>query len=108
MGHRAPGVVLRCRLGTPDVAGITGKLSALQRADDSVAVARSCRAPYSHSRYYTLEQDHAAAAGPVDARHAVRPLYPIAGVAARPSTPLPERQDKPAIEVRRDRPTSEA
>jgi hypothetical protein len=31
-----------------------------------------------------------------------------AGIPARPSTALPEREDKPAIEVRRDRPTSEA
>jgi hypothetical protein len=31
-----------------------------------------------------------------------------AGVPARPSTRLPEREDKPAIEVRRDPPTSEA
>src|SRR5208282_2522127 len=35
----APGVILRCRLGIPDVAGVTGKLSTLQRADDGISVA---------------------------------------------------------------------
>jgi len=31
-----------------------------------------------------------------------------AEIPARPSTVFPEHEDKPAIEVRRDRPTSEA
>src|SRR5439155_22994150 len=37
--HRAPRVVLGCRLGEPHVAGIAGELPALARLCDRVAVA---------------------------------------------------------------------
>src|SRR6478609_291966 len=37
--HRPPGVVLGRRLREPDVAGVPGELSRLERPDDRVAVA---------------------------------------------------------------------
>ncbi len=39
MRHGPPRVVRRCRLGEPDVTGVPGQLSALEGADDGVAVA---------------------------------------------------------------------
>src|SRR6202042_463044 len=39
MRHRAPGMILRCRLRIPDVAGVAGELSALKGSDDGVAIA---------------------------------------------------------------------
>src|SRR5262245_48076036 len=38
-GHRPPGVVLRRRLGEPDVACVAGELPRLQRTHDRVPVA---------------------------------------------------------------------
>ena len=40
MRHRPPRMVLRRRLREPDVAGISGELAALERADDGIAVAQ--------------------------------------------------------------------
>jgi hypothetical protein len=38
MGHRSPGMILRCRLREPDVARITRELPTLQGTNDSIAI----------------------------------------------------------------------